>query len=244
MGRNFTREAEDLRIELERWDQLHWIQDDKIYQKLNSFYQISKLMNSVNTLIYSQNDFSLVPKRPIRMQKTFSRKMGPTRMFYDRQFLSYLKKTAEKLIFLPVSMVFLCFKGLSIAKMTFLQFQKDLYRCRKHFRERWDQLERSTIDGSQVIAKKQKVCHFFLSPLQWLSPYFSFFSGDTSNFHQTIVIDSFFQSSICGDKKMPQDALIGAKVREKSTSSVEGHIWPIASNGPQCISQHNLCGGC
>ena len=52
MGRNFTREAEDLRIELERWDQLHWIQDDKIYQKLNSFYQISKLMNSVNTLIH------------------------------------------------------------------------------------------------------------------------------------------------------------------------------------------------
>ena len=51
-ARNFAREAEDLRIELERWDQLHWIQDDKIYQKLDSFYQISKLMNSVNTLIF------------------------------------------------------------------------------------------------------------------------------------------------------------------------------------------------
>ena len=62
MGRNFTREAEDLRIELERWDQLHWIQDDKIYQKLNSFYQISKLMNSVNTLpfIHHANWYKLV----------------------------------------------------------------------------------------------------------------------------------------------------------------------------------------
>ena len=59
-------------------------------------------------LIYSQNDFFLVPKRPIKMQKTFLRKMGPTRMFYDRQFLSYLKKTTEKLIFLPVSTVFFC----------------------------------------------------------------------------------------------------------------------------------------
>ena len=103
--------------------------------------------------------------------------------------------------------------------MTFLQYQKDLKRWRKHFRERQDQPERCTIDGSQVIAKKQKVCHFFLSLLQWLSPYFSFFSGDTSNFHQTIVIDSFFQSSICRDKKMPQDAMIGAKVWENSTSS-------------------------
>ena len=44
-------------------------------------------------LMYSQNDFSLVPKRPKEMQKTFSRKMGPTRTFYDRRFSSYSQKT-------------------------------------------------------------------------------------------------------------------------------------------------------
>ena len=44
-------------------------------------------------LVYSQNDFSLVPKRPKEMQKTFSRKMGPTRTFYDRRFSSYSQKT-------------------------------------------------------------------------------------------------------------------------------------------------------
>ena len=47
----------------------------------------------VQRLMYSQNDFSIVPKRPKEMQKTFSRKMGPTRTFYDRRFSSYSQKT-------------------------------------------------------------------------------------------------------------------------------------------------------
>ena len=95
------------------------------------------------------------------MQKTFSRKMGPTRTFYDRQFLSYLKKTAEKLIFLPVSMVFLCFKGLFIVKMTFPQFQKDLKDAESIFEKEGtnQNVLRSTV--LKLQPKKQKVCHNF-----------------------------------------------------------------------------------
>ena len=46
-----------------------------------------------------QSDFFLLPKRPKRTQKTFSWKMGPPRMFYDWQIMSYLKKTKKNSFF-------------------------------------------------------------------------------------------------------------------------------------------------
>ena len=71
----------------------------------NSFLSVFQGSFVFQRLVYSLNDFSLVPKRPKKMQKTFSRKMGPTRTFYDRWFLSYLKKTS-KTHFWPFSEVF------------------------------------------------------------------------------------------------------------------------------------------
>ena len=41
-----------------------------------------KLYFVFEKLIYRQNDFSLILKRPKRIQKNFLRKMGPTGTFY------------------------------------------------------------------------------------------------------------------------------------------------------------------
>ena len=65
----------------------------------NSFLSVFQGSFVFQRLVYSLNDFSLVPKRPKQMQKTFLRKMGPTRTFYDRWFLNYFKKTAKNSFF-------------------------------------------------------------------------------------------------------------------------------------------------
>ena len=59
-------------------------------------------------LIQSQNDFSFVPNRHEKMLKTFSRKMGATRTFYDWRFSSYSKKTTKKKLFFRHFLRYFC----------------------------------------------------------------------------------------------------------------------------------------
>ena len=63
--------------------------------------------------------------------------------------MSYLKKKAHCSPFLKVYFVF---ERLIHRQNDFSLIPKRPKRCRKHFQERWDQPERSTINGSQVIA--------------------------------------------------------------------------------------------
>ena len=103
----------------ERWEQPKWIKSYCNKTSKKFIFQFFKVFCMFQRLIQSKNDFFFIPNGHKNVQKIFSRKMVAIRMFYNRRFFSYFKKTAKKLIFCPFSKVILNFRGSSIAKMIF-----------------------------------------------------------------------------------------------------------------------------
>jgi hypothetical protein len=77
--------------------------------------------------------FSLAPKRPKRMQKPFSKQMGPSRTFYNPYFMSYLKKTAKKTHCSPFLKVYFLFERLIHRQNDFSLIPKRPKRMQKTF---------------------------------------------------------------------------------------------------------------
>ena len=136
---------------------------------------------------YGRINFQKFFKRAKKMQNSFSRRLGPTRTLYDQRFSSYGQKTTRCLKIEQFLSTFWCCRHHFMVKMTHKNFLKDLRKCKIHFREDWDQLELSTIDGFWAMAKKPKGVRNFQGKMYSLGRLFSFCSGGTSNFHLKLV---------------------------------------------------------
>ena len=68
-------------------------------KKKTRFFAIFQGILVFQRLAKSLTDYSLVSKRPKKMQKTFLRKKGLTKTFYDRRLELFEANCKKKLIF-------------------------------------------------------------------------------------------------------------------------------------------------